>query len=71
MKVGTKVRWVNKTAIAADVSSADHPTHLKYPPLNLGNFEPDKSVSLVFTEPGTYKYHDHLNPTKLGTVIVE
>lgn len=71
VKVGTKVKWINKTDATANVSSAQHPTHEDYPPLNLGDFEPGKSVSLIFPEAGTYKYHDHLNPSKFGTVIVE
>ena len=71
VKAGTKVVWENHTQVTADVSSAQHPTHLVYPPLNLGNFEPDKTVELVFSEPGTYKYHDHLNPSMFGTVVVE
>lgn len=71
VKAGAKVVWRNKTNQTANVSSAKHPTHLIYPPLNLGNFEPGEKVSLVFTEPGSYNYHDHLNPTKFGTVVVE
>ena|SRR3989338_8944018 len=71
IKAGTEVVWINNTSATTNVSSAKHPTHLEYPPLNLANFEPGESVSLVFTEPGTYKYHDHLNPTKFGTVVVE
>ena len=71
VKVGSKVVWTNNTQATADVSSAQHPTHLVYPPLNLGNFEPEEKVRLVFEEAGTYKYHDHLNPSMFGTVVVE
>ncbi len=71
VKVGAKVVWTNKTSQTAEVRSAKHPTHLVYPPLNLGNFEPRESVSLVFTEPGSYNYHNHLNPGEVGTVVVE
>jgi len=71
IKISTQVVWVNDTQATGNVSSAVHPTHEEYPPLNLGNFEPGETISLVFTEPGTYKYHDHLNPTKFGTVVVE
>lgn len=71
VKAGTKVVWVNKTEQTANVSSAKHPTHLIYPPLNLGNFEPEESVSLVFDKQGSYNYHNHLQPTKFGTVVVE
>ncbi|MBI4009056.1 cupredoxin domain-containing protein [Candidatus Roizmanbacteria bacterium] len=71
VKVGTKVVWVNKTDQTGNVSSAKHPTHLVYPPLNLGDFEPGESVSLVFNEAGSYGYHDHLNPSQFGKVVVE
>lgn len=71
VKAGAKVVWTNNTKATTNVSSANHPTHLVYPPLNLGNFEPGDSVSLVFADPGTYKYHDHLDPSKFGTVVVE
>lgn len=71
VKVGTRVVWTNKSGEMTNVSSAMHPTHLVYPPLNLGDFEDGKSVSLVFAKPGTYKYHNHLNPSRFGTVVVE
>ena len=71
VKVGAKVEWENATGATANVSSAPHPTHETYPPLNLGDFEPGATVELVFNEPGEYKYHDHLNPTKFGTIVVE
>lgn len=71
VKAGTKVVWENDTEATVDVSSAQHPTHLVYPPLNLGNFEAGKTVELVFAEPGTHKYHNHLDPSKFGTVVVE
>ena len=71
LKAGQKVVWTNETDATANVSSAPHPTHEEYPPLNLENFEPGTSVELIFEEPGTYKYHDHLNPSKFGTVVVE
>lgn len=71
VKSGAKVTWMNKSGSTANVSSAKHPTHLVYPPLNLGDFDDGKSVSLVFAKPGTYQYHNHLNPSQLGKVVVE
>lgn len=71
IKSGGKVEWLNNTRQTGNVSSAVHPTHEEYPPLNLGNFEPGEKVSLIFSEPGTYRYHDHLNPSTFGTVVVE
>lgn len=71
VKAGTKVTWQNKSGATVDIASAVHPTHLVYPKLNLGKVAPGGSVLLVFDTPGSYKYHDHLNPTHSGTVVVE
>ena len=71
IKIGTRVIWINKTGGAATVNSAVHPTHQVYPPLNLGEFPDGSSVQLVFDKLGTYKYHNHLNPSQTGTVVVE
>lgn len=71
VKVGTKVVWGNESGKTANVNSAVHPTHQVYPQLNLGNFENGEQVSLVFDKEGTYKYHNHLEPGKTGTVVVE
>lgn len=71
IKVGTKVVWTNKSGGPATVNSDLHPTHLIYPPLNLGSMDDGGSKELVFDKPGTYKYHDHLNPSLTGTVVVE
>lgn len=72
IKAGTKVVWINKSGGAATVNSALHPTHLIYPQLNLNDVPNNESVSLVFYKVGgTYKYHNHLNPSQTGTVVVE
>lgn len=71
IKPGTKVVWTNKGGETVTVNSDLHPTHLLYPPLNLGELSNGASVELVFDKPGTLKYHNHLNPSQTGTVIVE
>ena len=71
IKAGDTVTWKNVDAQMHDVSSAPHPTHTTYPPLNLGNISPTMSKSLAFPTPGTYKYHDHLTPSLRGTVVVQ
>lgn len=71
IKVGESVTWTNEDSTVHNVSSAPHPTHTAYPPLNLGNIQAGGKVSLVFPEAGTYKYHNHLTPTLFGSVTVE
>lgn len=71
IKAGAKVIWTNQSEGTGDVSSAPHPAHTDYPALNLGNFGTGQSVSLTFNTPGTYKYHNHLNPSQFGSVTVK
>lgn len=72
VKAGTKVTWTNNTQGNATVNSDPHPAHSTYPPLNtVGLIKPGESKSFVFTEKGTYNYHNHLNAAQTGTVTVE
>lgn len=71
IKAGTKVTWVNQSGSNATVNSNPHPIHTDYPPLNLGSFKDGGTLSLTFDKPGTYGYHNHLNPSESGTIIVQ
>lgn len=71
IKAGTKVTWFNISGQTVTVNSDPHPIHTDYPPLNLGEFANGQSVSLVFPKAGTYGYHNHLNPSQKGKVIVQ
>ena len=68
---GTKVVFLNQSGENATVDSDPHPFHTIYPPLNLGNFSNGEKLELVFNETGTYNYHNHLNPSDKGTIIVK
>lgn len=70
VKAGTKVIWKNTGDGMSDVSSAVHPTHEVYPPLNLGDIDSGQTASLVFDKTGTYQYHNHLDATQEGVVEV-
>lgn len=71
VKTGTKVVWTNSSGQIGNVNSVPHPTHSTYPPLNLGNFLDGATVSLIFDTAGTYGYHNHLDASKTGTVVVQ
>jgi len=71
VKVGSKVIWINGSGEDATVNSANHPTHQLYPLLNLGEFADGESLSLVFNTAGTYRYHNHLDSSVFGSIIVE
>ncbi|TSC65724.1 MAG: Plastocyanin/azurin family copper binding protein [Microgenomates group bacterium Gr01-1014_80] len=71
IKAGEIVTWTNSNSANHAVNSSPHPVHTDYTPLNLGTIAPGTSKSLTFPTAGTYKYHDHLNPTLFGSVTVE
>ncbi|MFH0864415.1 MAG: cupredoxin domain-containing protein [Candidatus Gottesmanbacteria bacterium] len=71
IKSGSKVTWSNTSGQAISINSNNHPTHLLYPPLNLGIVEDGNSVTLIFDKPGTYGYHNHLQPSQTGEIIVK
>ena len=71
IKAGTKVTWANKSGDQATVNSNPHPVHSDYSPLNLGGFSDGSTLSLVFDKAGIYGYHNHLNPSQSGTIIVK
>lgn len=71
VKQGSTVTFVNDASSGMWVASAMHPTHSLLP-----GFDELKSVTrggtyeYMFTNVGTWKYHNHVNPTATGTVIV-
>jgi plastocyanin len=83
---GTKVTWVNEQSNPSWPASAVHPTHEVYPGSSIkkcGTPEQDKifdacrglnqgeSWSFIFNEVGEWYYHDHLNPSLKGKIVVK
>lgn len=71
VKAGTAVKWINKSGAVAQVDSDPHPVHTSYPPMNFAPFSDGSSVELVFDKPGSYHYHNHLNPSQTGSITVQ
>ena len=84
--VGTKVTFVNQSTKNMWVASAKHPDHTVYSGTSLSQHCPDasnsafdectadapgKSYSFTFDKKGEWKYHDHIDATKFGSVIVQ
>lgn len=72
IKSGETVKFVNDSSDDAWPASNYHPTHRLYPgfdakkPLLHGD-----SYSFTFKKVGTWTYHNHLEPTTQGTIIVK
>lgn len=86
VKAGETATFKNESLQPAWPASAIHPTHTVYPnssiakcdtPEQSGIFDACKGLntgeewSFVFISKGNWKYHDHLNVSHYGTIVVE
>lgn len=73
IKAGQSVTWTNRDKVAHKVNSDPYPTDDTLPGLNSKiKLVPNSTFSYTFEKPGTYLYHDDLNPYKLkGTIVVQ
>lgn len=79
IKKGEKITFMNNSSLGFWPASGAHPTHALYPEKggcigslfdSCAEYQPGQSWSFQFNFPGTWKYHDHLSPSKTGTIIV-
>ncbi|MEX1112358.1 MAG: cupredoxin domain-containing protein [Candidatus Andersenbacteria bacterium] len=69
---GTTVTFVNDGQALHWPASDLHPTHTALPGFDAKRGLPTgETYSYTFTEVGTWRFHDHLNPQETGTVVVE
>jgi plastocyanin len=71
VKAGEPVTLTNTSSNTLEFASADHPTHRSNPELNLAPLSPGKSMSFTPSKTGTWHIHDHLDPNKTTTLVVE
>ncbi len=80
VKSGTTVTFKNEGSAPTWTASDVCPTHRLYPTTGgcIGStfdacreIVPDDSWQFEFDIVGTWKYHNHLNPEQIGTIIVE
>jgi len=71
VKAGEKVEFKNSSSKTVQVNSNPHPTHTLFAELNIGAIAAGQTKSVTFTKAGTYSYHNHLNASQGGTIVVE
>lgn len=84
VSVGETVTFVNNSGSGMWVASAVHPTHAAYGGTSLNEhcddgssfdacqeIAPGESWSFTFDKSGEWQYHDHLNASNTGTVVVQ
>ena len=86
IKKGDSVTFINQSSGGMWVASDAHPSHTAYSGTSRADHCPDesntsfdecKSVSageswsFTFDKVGSWNYHNHVNPSNIGTVVVE
>ena len=71
VKSGGKVTISNNSSRTIQFNSDPHPSHTQNSELNLGTVAPATSKSFTVTKTGTWGYHNHLNQTETGNIVVE
>lgn len=69
---GDTVRFVNNSSVGMWVASDSHPAHdilSTFDQFGIG--ESGESYDYTFNRVGSWDYHDHIDASKLGTVIVK
>ena len=51
--------------------SDPHPIHTTNQELNVEIVEPGEVKTFTVTKTGTFGYHNHLNPSQTGKIIIE
>lgn len=70
-KEGEAVTVRNDSSTDLQFSSADHPTHLQHPEMNMATLAPGESGTFTPEGTGTFGFHDHLHDEFTGTLTVE
>lgn len=83
---GESVIFINKGSVLNWPASAVHPTHKLYPGSDINKcstpeeknifdackgLKKGESYIFTFNEKGNWRYHDHLNPSSTGIMMVE
>ena len=84
ISAGETVQFMNERADPMWVASDEHPTHTEYSGTSRNEHcgpgdaeeafdqcESGDSFTFTFTQTGSWDYHNHLNPSDGGTIVVE
>ena len=54
------------------IASSPHPAHTDYPEFDAKRgIAPGETYEFTFTKTGSWKYHNHVNLGKYGTIVVQ
>lgn len=70
VKTGTSIVWTNVSSKPRHIAADPYPEKASLPELDSNVLAKHQEFVMVFNTPGTYRYHDFLSPTTVGTIIV-
>jgi plastocyanin len=71
IKKGSSVIWSNTDNVPHRIASNPHPGHSDLPDLYSDSINSSDKYRFTFNTPGTFGYHDEVDPAINGTIIVE
>lgn len=71
VRSGETVVVKNASASYMQFQSHPHPVHTDNTELNVGTVAPGESKTFTPTKTGTWGYHNHLDFSQMGTLVVE
>jgi plastocyanin len=71
VKAGTTVTVKNASSQAIQFDSDPHPVHTDNTDLNVGVISAGQSKTFLTNRTGSFGYHNHLNPSETGTLVVQ
>lgn len=71
IRSGQTIQWINDDASGMWIASDPHPEHIEYPGLDESHgVAQGETYEFAFAKAGVWGYHNHLNPEKIGKVVV-
>lgn len=71
VKTGDTIAIKNTSNQTMQFDSDPHPVHTDDTDLNAGVVDPGQTKTFIVTQKGSFGYHNHLNPSDMGKIIIE
>lgn len=71
VKSGDTVAIKNDSSSEMALDSNPHPVHTDDTDLNVGTVAPGQTMTFTVIKKGTFGFHNHLNPSDQGTIVVQ
>jgi len=71
IKSGGQLTVKNDSSDLLQFDSDPHPNHTDDTELNIGIIQPGSSKTITVNKSGEHGYHNHLNPSQIGSLTVE